>query len=653
MSIENGSHGKNGNHRRGRHAFKALREIGEKMSQGMNLKATEPVAHSQTANDPRYEEYRKRFERDEVPLELMDYALGFKDAAKDSPEYFKLREYEYKIDRIREQASQAHYRRLGKDPEYEAHWKAVGKAWVERNTQHIPEDLRAYTTGEKPIPSGDEGEKIAAQIKQYARFGVAIPVNSYDRSKPKDLPAMPKEIQDRIRNNPAAVNYAILRFTQLLKDWQFKNPTTKKFAELFSDNIEGKAHRENPGKTDRSRYENAYWALKHLDLIKETWSKNKKRPEITLRGFQVAHNIEDFLLFEKIRRLEEAKSEPNANSKEIDTEISRIRSSAEYLDARARFYKNSVPEEVIKNPSLFESERPTTFIEAVGNRLWSPASELPIDETKISEEHSKIKIPDITPDIEEINKNLQFAHERLSFLSRKLSISAANLSNDVRTMSEYLRDGGTWDQGVQDGFELVLRELSENLKHAKVQIRWATDALQHDKITKEGTEMFTKHLEHIRDLNKSLHDTMHSALTLWSEYQMEAQQPRATEQEVESAPQPDTQAQEFEAVKRKLESELSAALSALEELRADASMQREELKNLRAQLEQNTKKAQETIRALRDDAALRIEEFEVVRDKLNEVLNVLGKDAPKGLSEMIDEIENHIANLISEQAQSN
>jgi hypothetical protein len=462
MGIENSNGKKAGPKRQGAGALKEFADIDKRIFKRPNAEIS---AASISLNDPKYEEVRSRFEKRNIPFNLMDYALGLKAmprpdehgeyaTAEEAQLVQSMRKHNDNISRALVLASQAHIRRLEKSPDFASYWNKSAEAWSAKGAEGV---------------------------------GVPIPISSFEMKKTKDLAPMPLAIRERIQHHPAAVNYALAMFARQIRDWPFENEIHQKFARHFAEELENKAFRQSQKVPDRSRYNNAYWALLDLKVAEEIWDPKRKRkyPEIRIRADEIARHIEQFINSEQVRR-EKLPTLTGDEKAKAEAELAAL---------------------------------PPNIIEAVGERLYVKARDLPITESELTAELEE-RAGDDAESVESrhLPSALRGLSRMLGRVSARVSMEAANAQHDTETMSAYLQEENEWSPSVQEGFDLLLGDVIVSLRSAAKLGGMVETATNHADMKPAYAPIFEEHRKNVFKLENELRATQRRLLTLWNEY---------------------------------------------------------------------------------------------------------------------------------------
>jgi hypothetical protein len=462
MSMENGNAKKrNGTPKRqGPEALKDFAEIANRIGKSPDAKDTV----SMSANDPKYAEIRERFEKHDIPLNLMDYALGLKALpARDAKGQFPsaetgrisalLDEHGSVVMNEMRLAYQAHLRKLEKDPAYAQEWNEAGQKWVE---------------------SGKEGSFVI------------VPATAQEARTTKDLSPMPPEILDRVKKHPAVVNYTLAMFLRQMRDWPYEDEQHRAFARYFADKVEEKAFRENLKDRERSMYENAYWALLDLNVAEEvsdTTKRGRSYPEIRVHGDEVTRHIRDFIESERLRR-------------------------------------NELPKlmgEELKKAQADLAARPSNIIRAIGDRLFVPTRGLPIEtdaiEAKITKEEEK---QGENSESMRLPGDLRFLSRMAGRLFSTASQESAKAERDVDALRAYLADIGSWSPNAQTGFDIINKELSGNLQSIEKIRETVRSAMGNEEMEDKYKDVFDTHATNAGTVEKKLLATQAELISLWN-----------------------------------------------------------------------------------------------------------------------------------------
>lgn len=464
MSMENGNGAKRngGPKRQGAEALKDFAEIAARI----NRSPQETEIVSMSVNDPKYAEIRARFKKNEIPLDLMDYALGLKTLpARDTKGQFPsaeigrtfalLEEYGSTIMNEMRLAYQSHLRKLEKDPAYATVWEESGQKW---------------------IASGKEGAFVI------------VPAAAEEFRKTKDLSPMPPEILDRVKKHPAVVNYTLAMFLRQMRDWPYEDEQHRAFARYFADKVEEKAFRENRRDRERSMYENAYWALLDLkvaDEVSDSARPSRSYPEIRIRGEEVTKHINDFLESERIRR-------------DVLPKLSGTEREKAEADLAAR---------------------PSNIIRSIGDRLFVPARNLPIETdaiaAKIAQEEAKrgeskesLRLPG----------DLRFLSRMAGRLFNMISQEASKAIRDVDALRAYLADIGSWSHNIQTGFDIINKDISGNLQSIEKLRETVRSAMEHEEMEDKRKDVFDTHAKNADAAERELLAAQATLIALWNKY---------------------------------------------------------------------------------------------------------------------------------------
>ncbi|MFZ2555721.1 MAG: hypothetical protein WAZ27_03280 [Minisyncoccia bacterium] len=462
MGMENNNGKRNGLPRRqGPEALKDFAQIVDGVNGAKDLENNDS-SESMSQNDSKYAEIRARFEKREIPLSMMDYALGLKTLpVRDTKGQYPSREvgriaalldeYGPVITNEMRLAYKAHLRKIEKDPAYKASWEKSGQEWVAK---------------------GIEGAFVI------------IPFASEASRKTKDLSSMPPEILERVKRHPAAVNYTLAMFLRQMRDWPFEDERHRAFARLFADTVEEKAFRENREDRERSMYENAYWALLDLKVAEEVNDTKSKRsyPEIQIRAEEVAKHIQDFLDSEHIRR----DTVPTLSGTELE------KTEAEL------------------------AARPTNIIRALGDRLFVQTRRLPIDQETIqARADEKERVLGDTKESTRLPGDLRFLSRIAGRLNASISQETSNARNDTVLLSDYLDDNKQWSEGAQAGFDIINKSISANLQLVEKVKETLRTARGHEEMEPRYAPVFDTHGTRIIDIERELHTAQTSLFSLW------------------------------------------------------------------------------------------------------------------------------------------
>lgn len=463
MSIENGNGKKNGAPRRqGPEALKDFAPIVDRVN-GAKDPDNNDSSESISQNDSKYTEIRARFEKQEIPLSLMDYALGLKALpARDAKNQYPSREigriaalldeYGPAITNEMRLAYKAHLRKMEKDMAYKALWEKSGQEWMVK---------------------GEEGAFVIIPFASEA-----------SRKKTKDLSPMPHEILERVKNHPAAVNYTLAMFLRQMRDWPFEDETHRAFARLFADTVEEKAFRENREDRERSMYENAYWALLDLKVAEEVSGANSKRsyPEIRIRAEAVTKHIQDFLNSERIRR-EVIPTLTGTDLEKTEAEL---------------------------------AGRPTNIIRALGDRLFVQTRRLPIDQATIqARTDEKDRALADTKESTRLPGDLRFLSRIAGRLNASISQETSNARNDTVLLSDYLDDNKEWSEGAQAGFDIINKSISTNLQLVEKVKETLRTARGHKEMEPRYAPVFDTHAIRVINIERELQAAQTSLFSLW------------------------------------------------------------------------------------------------------------------------------------------
>lgn len=274
-------------------------------------------------------------------------------------------------------------------------WKEEAEAStnaLEELMRTLPEDLKPFATGETPIPPGESGDEIRARLHGRGfKFGSVLDdgedVESF--SLPPDFSSLTQfEYNERrlaLEKNMGKVNRGILQFLGALERvWFDKRSAESRRSGLLAKYLvrsirdEGyRVLRESMTVVDKGRYINALLALEDRGIVRDMNPLGKPRrdvlgEELKLDEALIGRHIEAFLSLETHRRLE-AQAEQAVKAKSPDAErlkrqVAELEATPEFRDYKAEFGKKET----------------RTIVEMLGNRLWEPASRMPIEESELS-----------------------------------------------------------------------------------------------------------------------------------------------------------------------------------------------------------------------------------------------------------------------------
>jgi hypothetical protein len=459
MSVENGN-GKrrSGPRRQGAEAAPALRAFGE-IPKVKKESGNERI--SITADDPTYADIRKRFERNKIPLELMDYMLGFKafprGTSLSNEESRIVRLAHENADKIRyalNQNAKAHAKRLETDEDFAAQWRAIGDAWAAQNKESL---------------------------------GVSIPISAQEERRTKDLSPIPTTVLERIKQHPSLVNYTIAMFLRQMRDWPFENEHQRAFARYFAETLDTKAFKENKTDTRRSQFENAYWSLLDLKVAEEAGGSSALRPEIRIHPDEIAKHIADFLETEHIRR------DVLPTLAEEEREKLRIELAA----------------------------RPTNLIRAFGSRLDLKPSDLPIEMTEIQAELDEADAARAeSKESKRLPGDLRFLSRLLGKLHASALQESENAKRDIGLLQKFL-DDGAWTEAAQTGFDIINRSVSGALQTIEKMKEAARAAQSHASMSTLYAPVFEKHVRNTDAAERALHKAQSDLIALWIKHSPE------------------------------------------------------------------------------------------------------------------------------------
>lgn len=460
MSVENRNGKRNGGRRRqGAEAAPALKAFGE-IPKAKKEHGKERI--SIATDNPTYAEVRKRFERNKIPLELMDYMLGFKpfprgsDLSNEDSRIVRLaHENAKKIRYALNQNAKEHAKRLETDEEFAAYWRAIGEEWAAQNKESL---------------------------------GVSIPLSAQEDRRTKDLSPIPAAVLEKIKKHPSLVNYAIAMFLRQLREWPFEDERHRAFARYFAETLDAKAHKESKGNTRRSQIENAYWALLDLKVAEEIEGSSSLRPEIRIHPDEITKHIADFLETERIIR-EVLPTLPDEEKEKMEAEL---------------------------------AARPTNLIRAFGGRLDLDAPDLPIDINEIQAELDKA---DATARAESkeskrLPGDLRFLSRLLGKLHASASHESENAKRDTALLKEFLEDG-TWTEAAQTGFDIINRAISGALQTVEKMKEAVRTAQSSPLMTPQHTPVFDNHAGNMNKAERELHKTQSDLISLWIKHSHE------------------------------------------------------------------------------------------------------------------------------------
>ncbi len=439
---------------------------------------TRPTEIHASISDPKYADVRKAFERRNVPLYLMPYALGLdQPPSKESAPnvWHDLEAHNVRMNLALASSYEKHLKRAksDKEPEYGEAWHASGEAWDAQDRERA--------------------KKAEAAGTRHDRLPAATPIGSYDIRRTKDLPPMSEEFHRRLREYPAAVNYGILMFTRSLREWEYTDERLQKFAQMFADKIEEKAFRANPNARDRTQYENAYWALLSLGCIQEQWDRKGRRtshPEVRVNMPEVEKQMHRFLLLEEIQRLEKEQTNADTSQRDdIQHRLAALRAAPAYQE----IFNEYVADERGADVTAFEENRPTTIVEALGNRLYVTASTLPITEDEID-----AAVADDSPEApstEHLRGALLHKHRLLGRLRANLSRDITSADRDIGTLLKYLAAEGVWNDSVESGFDLIMKSVIQSTQELDKVAQLLHDARNDVRFGPQHASVFKTHEE--------------------------------------------------------------------------------------------------------------------------------------------------------------